>query len=190
MTQWDTLGRGSNTIRWPTKGTSLSRLASTVLRAASLVPWSGGPSGNGWSRLLLRHPKGWRASQLRYVSGRKRLIEALARDRCALEHWQGWQTDLLRRGGHHVMRCATRLPRGGRPSKALGLKTIQRELWSTDPPSARSLRPGSATLTPNFWGVREVTFPELGAGTRLGLLMPSSPCWPPQLMRGKLSLEK
>ncbi len=84
MTQWDTLGRGSNTIRWHTKGTSLSRLASTVLRAASLVPWSGGPSGNGWPRLLLRHPKGWRASQLRYVSGRKRLIEALARDRCAL----------------------------------------------------------------------------------------------------------
>ncbi len=31
----------------------------------------------------------WRASQLRYISGRKRLREVLAEDRCALEHWHG-----------------------------------------------------------------------------------------------------
>ncbi len=38
----------------------------------------------------LETPKrGWRASQLCYVSGRKRLREVLAGDRCALEHWQG-----------------------------------------------------------------------------------------------------
>ncbi len=36
------------------------------------------------------------ASQFRYVSGWERLREVLAGDHCALEHWQGWQTDLLR----------------------------------------------------------------------------------------------
>ncbi len=43
--QWDTLGRGSQAAGWPTKGTSLSRLASGVLRAASSVPWNGGRQG-------------------------------------------------------------------------------------------------------------------------------------------------
>ncbi len=47
--QWDTLGRGSQAAGWPTKGTSLLRLASGVLRAASSVPWSGGPAGDGRS---------------------------------------------------------------------------------------------------------------------------------------------
>ncbi len=39
----------------------------------------------------------------------------LAGDRCALEHWQGYQTDLLRalrRDGHHVMRCTPFSPEG------------------------------------------------------------------------------
>ncbi len=39
------LGRGSQAAGWPTKGTSLSRLASGVLRAASSVPWNGGRQG-------------------------------------------------------------------------------------------------------------------------------------------------
>ncbi len=34
---------------WPTKGTSRLRLASGVLRAASSVPWSGRPAGDGRS---------------------------------------------------------------------------------------------------------------------------------------------
>ncbi len=39
--------------QWSAKGTSLSKLVSGVLGAASSVPWSGGPAGEGrtsWSR--------------------------------------------------------------------------------------------------------------------------------------------
>ncbi len=43
--KWDTLGRGFHTARWPTKGPSLSRLASGVIRAASSVSWNGTPAG-------------------------------------------------------------------------------------------------------------------------------------------------
>ncbi len=61
------------------------------------------------------------ASQFRYVSGWERLREVLAGDHCALEHWQGWQTDLLRalrRDGHRVMRCTPLFPRGACPHKS------------------------------------------------------------------------
>ncbi len=62
-----------------------------------------------------------RGSQLRYVSGRKEMREALAGDRCALELWQGWQNDLqraLRRDGHRVMRCTTLFPSRGHPQQS------------------------------------------------------------------------
>ncbi len=78
----------------------------------------------------LETPEGWRASQLHYISGQKRLREVLAGDRCALEHWHGQQTDLLRalrRDGHRVMRSIPLFPRGAGPQKpwAIGISTIQ-----------------------------------------------------------------
>ncbi len=74
---------------WPTKGTSLSRLASGVLRAASSVPWNGGRQGTA-DLAALETPEGvGEPPSSATFSGRKRLRETLAGDRCALEHWQG-----------------------------------------------------------------------------------------------------
>ncbi len=91
----------------------------------------------------LETPK-WRrrASQLCYVSGRKRLREVLAGDRCALKHWQGWQADLLRalrRDGHRVMRCTPLFPRGACPHKswAMGSGLHQKPPIRNDGPQTR-----------------------------------------------------
>ncbi len=80
--QWDTLGRGSQAAGWPTKGTSLLRLASGVLRAASSVPWSGGPAGDGRSSCS-RDPRrgGEPPSSATFLGGRdweKRSLETAA----------------------------------------------------------------------------------------------------------------
>ncbi len=86
--QWDTLGRGSQAAGWPTKGTSHLRLASGVLRAASSVPWSGGPAGDGRSSCS-RDPRrgGEPPSSATFLAEE---TERSARWRpCALEHWQG-----------------------------------------------------------------------------------------------------
>ncbi len=106
-------------------------------------------------------------------------------NRCALKHRQGWQNDLLRalrRDRHCIMRWTPLFPREGRPSIVLGqrrqdvLAEDYPAKWrSADPPPARSLRLWSTTLTLNFCGVREVTFPEWGAETWLGLLPTAAP---------------
>ncbi len=46
-------------------------------------------AGAGRSSCSRDPQRGRRASQLRYISVRKRLREALAGDHCTLEHWQG-----------------------------------------------------------------------------------------------------
>ncbi len=119
---------------------------------------------------------------VRYVSGRM-LRKKLAGDRCTLKHrgWQGIRNDLLRalrRDGHRIMRWTPLFPRGAGPQKswARGVRTfLPKIIQRNDGPPARSLRPGSTTLTLNFCGVREVTFPEWGAETRLGLLPTAAP---------------
>ncbi len=85
---------------WPieTHLAVVSTLPNSLLREPVSQDWSlvylellARCQGQGTAALAaLETPKrGRRASQLCYVSGRKRLREVLAGDCCALQHWQG-----------------------------------------------------------------------------------------------------
>ncbi len=122
----------------PTKGTSLWRLASGVIRAASLVSWNGTPTGESRTSCS-RDPRrgGEHLSSTTFLGGRLRCV--LAGDRCALEHrtWQGWQTDLLRalrRDGHCVPRVRRSSPEG-----PILIKIRSRNTVGAAPPSSPCL---------------------------------------------------
>ncbi len=179
-THWDMLGRGSHTARRPTKGTSLLRLASGVLRAASSVPWSGKLAGDGQASRSRDPQRGGKPpSSATFLGGRdweKRSLETAA----------PWNTGRVSRPiswGHcgetgtgwcSVHRSSPEGPALKSPGP-LATGRSSRRLSSENDGQQIRLRPGSATLTPKFWGVRKVTFLECGAGTRFGLLRPAVP---------------
>ncbi len=68
-THWDTFDRSFHAAKKITKGTSLLRLASGVLRTTSLVPSSGDPAGDGRSSRFKHFFILHRAFQNRYDSG-------------------------------------------------------------------------------------------------------------------------
>ncbi len=143
-THWDTFGRSFHAAKKITKGTSLLRLASGVLRTTSLVPSSGDPAGDGRSSCFKHFFGGSEPFRTATIPGR-RLREKLAEVRCALNHrgWQGKRNNLLRalrRDGHHMLRCVPLLPKGACPQmswadsvRTFWPKPFYWKWWSSDP---------------------------------------------------------
>ncbi len=115
--------QGSQAAGWPTKGTSLSRLASGVLRAASSVPWNGGRQGTA-DLAALETPEGvaslpaplhfWAEETERNARWRPLRPGTLA----GLADWSPEGTEERRAPCNAVY---TALPQRGLPSPVLGL---------------------------------------------------------------------
>ncbi len=127
-THWDTFGRSFHAAKKITKGTSLLRLASGVLRTTSLVPSSGDPAGDGRSSCFKHFFGGSEPFRTAMISGR-RLREKIAEVRCALNH-----------RGHHMLWCVPLLPKGTCPQmswadsvRTFWPKPFYWKWWSSDP---------------------------------------------------------
>ncbi len=141
------------------------------------MPWNGGPAGDGRSSCSRDPRRGGEPSHLRYISGRKRLRETLAGDRCCprtlagLADWSPEGTEERRAPCNAVY---TALPQRGRPSRP-----CIRAFWpKTIDPQIR-LRPGRVTLTPILASTRS-DIPRIRSWNTIGAAPPSSPSWPPQ----------
>ncbi len=159
------LAGAPTTARWPAKGTSLSRLASGVLRAASSMPWSGGPAGDGRSSCSKDPRRGGEPpSSATFLGGRdweKRSLETAAPWNTGrvsrLISWGHWgETGTVWCGVH---RSSPEGPALKSPGPLASGHSSRRLLFLFENVIRRSVfGPGAPLWLRLLWGVQEVTF--------------------------------
>ncbi len=165
--------QGSHTASCPTKGNSLSILASGVLRAARSVPWSGGPAGDDRSNSTFLGGRAWEKRSLETAApwNTGRVSRPIS-----WGHWQ--ETGTVGCGVHHSSPEGPALKNPGPLASGRSSRRL----------SSENDGPSSAWECHSDFKILESTrsdVPWMRSWNTIGAAPPSSPCWPPQPPRRK-----